>query len=182
MAANMTTLADILRYQYGPGVANDIPYYSLFMNLANDNRAEGLPRISTKTIDTGGTGFKKPVRYAGNSSFSIVADRGAFPPAGNQAFKEGNISVKTAAASVEISGWVDDASRSSKFAAVDVVEDELKSLPRDFAEELDRILLGWGYGILGQLNGDPGTGTTLTMNNALVTKNETVNGTKYLKE
>jgi len=129
--------------------------------LAQDNVL--LQRLEKNEEDVGGQQAVVPLHVSRNSGVGARPDGGLLPSAGNQGFSQAVYNCAYNYGRIEITGPTIKASRKNKYAFVKVVDAEIKGMVADLKNDINRQMHGDGSGVLGLVNGDPNTGTTLTM-------------------
>jgi len=104
-----------------------------------------------------------PLHKTRNNSIGARADGGALPTAGAQGYETAEYNCKYNYGRIQVSGPTIAASKTNKTAFVKVVDSEIKGCLKDLQNDVNRQMHGDGTGVLGLVNGDPATGTTLTM-------------------
>jgi hypothetical protein len=104
----------------------------------------------------------EPIRTGRNEGVLATAEDGALPVAGRQTPNKWQIPIRFLHGRISITAQAIKHSRSNRGAFVRALEFELSGLVNDLADDRNRILAGYGSGILCLVNGDPGTGTTIT--------------------
>lgn len=154
MATTLTTFDDVLKYDYlGP----------IQEQFANSNIL--MKRLERNSEDVGGKKAVVPLHKSRNTGVGSRADGGALPTAGNQGYDTADYNCAYTYGRIQISGPTIKASRSNKYAFVKAVDSEIQGTLKDLKDDVNRQLHGDGTGQLCLLNGDPGTGTTLTADN-----------------
>jgi hypothetical protein len=162
MTATLTTLDNILKEDYLGPIREQV--YSSHILLS---------RLEKNEEDVGGQQATVPLHTARNSGVGARADGGALPSAGNQSYAQAVYNCAYNYGRIQVSGPVIKASKKNKYAFVRAIESEIKGMVKDLKDDLNRQLHGDGSGVLGLVNGDPATGTTLTMDNP---------GTQYINK
>ena len=121
-----------------------------------------------------------PVKLVRNFSASATAENVNIHDAGAQAYKDFVIPVKYNHARIQLSAAVMKASENSKGAFARALGSEIDGAVLDLANLRGREVFGYGVGVLCLVNGDPGTGTTITVD-APMGVTGSVNGAKYIQ-
>lgn len=124
-----------------------------------------LSRLEKNEEDVGGSEAVVPLHTGRNSGIGARADGGALPTAGNQQYATARYNCAYNYGRIQFTGPVMKASRTNKYAFIKVADAEIQGMTKDLQDDLNRQLHGDGSGVIGLVNGDPGTGTTLTMDN-----------------
>lgn len=103
-----------------------------------------------------------PIRKGRNFSFGFQSANGTLPVALSQQYDNVNVTPKYYYGTVEITKEVIEQSRSSRGAFARAVRTQLEGLPLDMRDDLDRIVLGNGNGVIGTVTGLSGSDFDLT--------------------
>lgn len=104
-----------------------------------------------------------PVNLGRNEGVMATSEGGTLPDAGNQVFVETQIPVRFVHGRIQLTIQTIKHSRTNRGAFVRAMDSEMRGLVRDVKNDLNRAIFGWGLGALALVNGDPGTGTTVTV-------------------
>jgi len=159
MAQNLTNFDEALRIDYLPVIRKQLNDSTILLNKLERNER-----------DVSGREWLKVAHYQRNSGVGSGSETG-LPTAGQQAYKNPKGSVKYHRGRIQVSGPVMAASRDDKGAIVRALESEIKGVTRDLKKEINYQLFNDGTAVRALVNGDPGTETTLTLDNP---------GTNYL--
>lgn len=162
MGQTLSSFDDVLKVDYLGPIQDQINNSSILMS-----------RLEKNEEDVGGKNATVPLHTSRNSGVGARADGGTLPTAGNQGYESAVYNCAYNYARIQVSGPTIKASRKDKYAFVKVVDAEIQGAVKDLKDDINRQLHGNGTGVLGLVNGDPGTGTTLTMDNP---------GTMYLQK
>jgi hypothetical protein len=162
MGQNLTNFDDVLKYDYLGPIQDQINNSTVLMS-----------RLEKNEEDVGGKEAVVPLHTGRNSGVGARADAGTLPTAGNQQYEEAKYKCAYNYARIEITGPTIKASRKNKYAFVRAVDSEIQGATKDLKDDINRQLHLNGTGVLGLVNGDPATGTTLTVDNP---------GTMYLQK
>lgn len=154
MGSTLTTFDAILKEDY-LGPIRDQIYNSHVL----------LKRLEKNEEDVGGSEAVVPLHTGRNSGIGARADGGALPTAGNQQYANAKYKCAYNYGRIQFTGPTMKASRSNKYAFVKAADAEIQGMTKDLQDDLNRQLHNDGSGVLGLVNGDPATGTTLTMDN-----------------
>jgi hypothetical protein len=124
-----------------------------------------MQRLTKNEEDVGGKKAIVPLHTGRNSGVGARAENGTLPTAGYQQYDQAVYNCAYNYARIQIPGPAIKASRTDKYAFVRAIDSEIEGAAKDIKEEVNVQLQGDGTGVIGQVNGDPGTGTTLTMDN-----------------
>lgn len=110
-----------------------------------------------------GRRVRYPVNLNRNQGTMATTENGTLPDAGAQSYQETQIPIRFNHGRIQLSIQTIKHSRSNKGAFKRAMDQEMKGLVRDLANDMNRQMYGFGRGDLALLNGDPGTGTTFTV-------------------
>lgn len=127
----------------------------------------------------GGRHVEYTIQTRRNAGVGAYSEMGALPQAGAQGYETVRIPMRYLSGRIQLSAQVIKASQASKMAYVPALQSEMDGLIRDIKNECGRMIHGDGRGVLGLVNGDPGTGATLTMD-APGGVAGSANGTRFL--
>lgn len=130
-------------------------------------------------MDATGKYVQYPIHLRRNSGAMSRGEDTNLPVAGKQTYVETIIYPKYTYGRIQLTGQVIRQSLSSKGAFTRAMKAEMDGLVKDVSNYRNRALWGFGKGILAQINGDPSTGTTFTLDNAGGVTN-TSNGNRYI--
>lgn len=120
---------------------------------------------------TGATTKYLSVHYGRNIGSAAGSETLTLPTAGNQQYMQGSIPMKYNFHTVSITDVALQAAKKSKEFLVNLLEAEYNGAKEDMQRQLSRQGYGIGTGEIALVNGDPGTGTTLTLDTPMVGKN-----------
>lgn len=113
------------------------------------------------------------VHYGRNVGSAAGSETITLPTAGNQKYTQATISMKYNFHQISITDVALQASKRSKEFLVNALESEYNGAKEDMQRQMSRQGYGIGTGEIALIAGDPGTGTTLTMDTPMVGKNPT---------
>jgi hypothetical protein len=151
MAQNLTNVDEALRYDYRPTIREQLYMDFILLN-----------KLTRNSEDVSGKRWQLVAHYGRTTGVGAGSET-ALPTAGNQGYKNPYDTVKYQRARIQVSGPSMKASRDEVGAIVQVLDSEIKGATQDFKRDLNRQLFGAGDSVLCLVNGDPGTGTTLTV-------------------
>ena len=122
---------------------------------------------------TGATTKYLSVHYGRNVGSAAGSETLTLPTAGNQQYMQGTIAMKYNFHQISITDVALQAAKKSKEFLVNLLEAEYNGAKEDMQRQLSRQGYGIGTGGIALVNGDPSTGTTLTMDTPMVGKNPT---------
>lgn len=121
-----------------------------------------------------------PTRLQRNFSASATTEGYRYHTPGKQSYKDWEIPAKYAHGSIRLTAQAIQASMKSKGAFARALGSEIDGLVEDMANYRGRAVWGWGKGVLCLVNGDPGTGVTITVD-APHGVAGSVNGSRYIQ-
>ncbi len=151
MAQNLTNFDEALKIDYLPVIRkqlNDSTY--LLVKLQRNER------------DVSGKRWQLTAHYQRNTGVGAGSETG-LPTAGEQKYKNPYGNVRYNRGRISISGPVMKASRSDTGSVVQALDSETEGVTRDLKKELNYQVYNDGTATRAVVNGDPGTGTTLTV-------------------
>lgn len=161
MAQNLTNFDEALKIDYLPVIRKQLNDETILLNKLQRNEK-----------DVSGKRWQLVAHYQRNSGVGAGSETG-LPTAGNQAYKNPYGTVKYNRGRIQVSGPSMAASRNDKGAITRVLNSEIEGVTRDLKAEVNYQLFNDGTSRRCLVNGDPGTGTTLTLDSP---------GTQYLFE
>lgn len=153
MAQTLTNFDEALRIDYLPVIRKQLNNSTILLN-----------KIKRNERDVSGREWKSVVHHQRTSGVGSGSET-SLPTAGNQEYKNPSGSVKYIRGRIQVSGPVMAASRDDKGAIVRALESEMKGVTEDLKKEINYQFFNDGTAVRGLVNGDPGTGTTLTLDN-----------------
>ncbi|MFA5036099.1 MAG: phage major capsid protein [Candidatus Izemoplasmatales bacterium] len=151
MAQNLTYFAEALKIDYLPVIREQLNNSSAFLTTVQRNEK-----------DVSGSRWQLTAHYQRNSGVG-AGDETTLPTAGQQKYKNPYGNVKYNRGRIEVSGPVMEASRDDKGAIVRALDAEIQGVTRDLKKEINFQLMNDGTSVRALVNGDPSTGTTLTV-------------------
>ena len=153
MPADTSTAGQLLKEDFGPALrtqlSNETPLLDSFEKRDNV-RWVGRERV-------------EPIRVNRNRGVYFTAEGGRPPAAGNQQTENLRIPVRYTHGAIQLTAQLMKASKSDKGAFVSALKLETEGLLDDLRMQRLFAMWGDGRGIRALLNGDPVTGTTLTL-------------------
>lgn len=159
MAQNLTNFDEALRIDYLPVIREQL-----------NNSSVLLTKVRRNERDVVGKRWQGTVHFKRNSGVGSGTETG-LPTAGNQEYENPYGNVKYTRGRIQVSGPVIEASKNDKGAIVRALESEMKGIVDDLKQEVNYQFFNDGTAARALVNTDPGTGTTLTLDNP---------GTNYL--
>lgn len=151
MAQNLSNFDEALKIDYLPVIREQ---------LNNSNIIMG--KVERNTRDVSGKRWQLTAHYQRNSGVGAGSETG-LPTAGQQGYLNPYGNVKYNRGRIQLSGPVMAASRNDKGAMARALESEIKGVTNDLKREINYQLWNDGSSVRALVNGDPGTGTTLTL-------------------
>ena len=151
MAQNLSNFDAALKIDYLPVIREQLNNSSILLNKVQRNER-----------DVTGKEWRMTAHYARNSGVGAGSET-ALPTAGNQAYLNPYDTVAYNRARIQVSGPVMKASRNDKGAIIRALDSEIQGAVRDAKKEVNYQLHNDGTSRRCLVNGDPGTGTTLTV-------------------
>jgi len=122
-----------------------------------------------------------PTRLKRNFSASATTEGYKYHTPGKQQYKDWEIPCKYAHGSIRLTAQVINASLKSKGSFARALGSEIDGLVEDMSNYRGRAVWGWGKGVLCLVNGDPGTGVTITVDAPHGVAGAD-NGTRFIQE
>ena len=151
MTQNLSNFDAALKIDYLPVIREQLNNSSILLNKVQRNER-----------DVTGKEWRMTAHYARNSGVGAGSET-ALPTAGNQAYLNPYDTVAYNRARITVSGPVMKASRNDKGAIIRALDSEIQGAVRDAKKEVNYQLHNDGTSRRCLVNGDPGTGTTLTV-------------------
>jgi hypothetical protein len=151
MAQNLSNFNEALRYDYLPVIREQLNNSSAFLTTVQRNEK-----------DVSGSRWQLTAHYQRNSGVGAGSET-ALPTAGNQGYKNPYGVVKYNRGRIQVTGPVIEASRDDRGAIIRALDSEIQGVTRDLKKEINFQLMNDGTSVRALVNGDPGTGTTLTV-------------------
>lgn len=137
---------------YADGIAELIPNKFPLLEMFEERDSK----------EFGGRYVEQSVHVGRNTGVGAYSEMGAIPAAGQQQYTTKRIPMRFMAGRIQLSAQVMRMSQGSRSAFEPAMESEMRRLANDMRNEFARILHSDGRGVLAFVNGDPGTGTTVT--------------------
>lgn len=147
-----TTLDAILKDIYAKPIQNE---------LVNDNPV--LDLFEKQEGQWGGRKITYPVQVRRNQAAMSTTENGTLPDAGATTTVKTEIPIKFTHGRIQLSVQIIKASRSDEYAFKKGLNLAMTDMVDGLRRYKSRAMFGTGRGILCLLNGDPGTGTTFTV-------------------
>lgn len=144
--------SEVLKIDYEKGIIDSL----------NDEQPT-LSWIKTDSESWTGQQVQFPVRLKRNLSAAATTEGYKMHTPGKQTYKDWIIPCKTNHGRIRLTMQVMKASEKSKGAFARALGSEIDGLVEDMANYRGRVIFGFGKGVLCLVNGDPGVGTTITV-------------------
>jgi len=151
MAQNLSNFDAALKIDYLPVVRDQLNNSTILLN-----------KIQRNERDVSGKRWQLTTHHQRNSGVGAGAET-ALPTAGNQGYLNPYDTVAYNRARIQVSGPVMKASRNDKGAIIRALDAEIQGATRDLKKEINYQLMNDGTSKRCIVNGDPSTGTTLTV-------------------
>jgi hypothetical protein len=154
MAGQDTTAYDeVLKDVYEGGIRELIP-----------TKVKMLDRFLQKEArDWGGRTVTYPVHVRRNQGSGWASENGNLPAAQMQGYTNTRIPMRFQYGRILLTAQVMKASQGERHAFAAAMEQEMRGIITDMSSERGRAIWGDGRGVFALVNGDPGTGTTVTV-------------------
>lgn len=152
MAQNLTNFDEALKIDYLPVIREQL-----------NNSSVLLTKVRRNERDVSGKRWQTVAHYGRNSGVGTTSDGGSLPTAGHQSYKNPYGTLSYQYGRIQVSGPAMAASRNDKGSIVRALESEMKGTTNDLKQEVNYQLNNDGTSIRAYVNGDPSTGTTLTV-------------------
>ena len=111
----------------------------------------------------GGRQVTYPIRTGRNQGIGAYAEGGSFPTPGRNRYTTVSIPMRYVGGRIRLTSQAMKHSESDKGAFASIFQQEQDGLVEGFVNEFGRMVWSDGRGVLAVVNGDPGTGTTVTV-------------------
>lgn len=160
---------EVLKERYEKGIVD-----------ALNQEQELLMMMKQETEGWSGKYVRFPVKLKRNFSAAATAEHNIIHEAGKQQYRDFQIPVRYNHGRIRLSAAIMKASQGNKGAFARAYGSEIDGLIDDLADYRGRVIWGWGSGVLCLVNGDPGTGTTITVDAPHGIANAT-NGARFIR-
>src|SRR5438132_3723825 len=157
-----------------------IDYEKGIINALN-NEQPVLKMMKSDSESWTGLQVQFPAKVGRNISAAATAEGYLVHAPGKQTYKDWVIPVKYNHGRIRLTAQVMKASEKSKGAFAKALGSEIEGLVEDLANYRGRLVFGFGKGVLALVNGDPGTGTTITVDSPAGVLGA-VNGSRHIQE
>jgi hypothetical protein len=127
----------------------------------------------------GGRRVTYPIRTGRNQGIGAYAEGGSFPTPGRNKYTTVDIPMRYVGGRIRLTSQAMKHSASDRGAFASMFQQEQDGLVEGFVNEFGRMVWSDGRGVLAVVNGDPGTGTTVTVDAPGGFAGAT-NGTRYI--
>lgn len=151
MAQNLSNFDEALKIDYLPVIREQLNFDTILLNKLNRNQRDVSGKqwqLTAHVTRSAGIGA------GGETDLPTADSQGYANPYGNVKYNRGRI---------QVSGPVMKASRNDKGAIVRALDSEIKGITRDLKKDVNYQLFNDGTAVRAVINGEPGTGTTLTL-------------------
>ena len=138
-AAILSNYDEVLKTFYLPAVQEQLNHDTILADL-----------IDTNEEDVSGKNATVECHYGRTKGTGARADGGALPDADYQKFKTATVPMKYLYGRITVSGPTIAATRDEKGAYAKALDTEITGLVVDLKKEVNRMLWGCGYGVLGR--------------------------------
>jgi hypothetical protein len=111
----------------------------------------------------GGRQVTYPIRTGRNQGIGAYAEGGSFPTPGRNKYTTVSIPMRYVGGRIRLTSQAMKHSASDRGAFASMFQQEQDGLVEGFVNEFGRMVWSDGRGVLALVNGDPGTGTTVTV-------------------
>jgi len=101
-----------------------------------------------------------PVNIRGTQGFGARPDGGALPAPQNQTYVEASVPYRYLYGTVRFTHPTIASTRDKKGSWIRVATAEMSGLDRDIHLDMNRMMFGWGYGVVGRLAANPAASAT----------------------
>lgn len=151
--ADTSTHDEILMTVYEGGIRELIPNRFPMLQLFEERDAK----------EWGGRIVEHPAHVGRNQGVGAYAEMGAPPQAGRQQSARVQIPMRFLGGRIQLSTQVIKATEGPRQAFESAMDFEMRGLVRDLRNDMARMIWSDGRGVLALVNGDPGTGTSVTV-------------------
>lgn len=142
MAVDLTTLTNVLKYQYGPKLLDYVQKKHIM-----------LGKVEKRKLEVTGRQFVFPARTGENQGISAGAETAALPTAGKTTYIQPAFYPKQQRARVQVYIKSMDATKSKEGSWIRAWDEQIMSTLRNMRDHIDAMLCGNGTGELGYLSG-----------------------------
>jgi hypothetical protein len=161
MAQNLDNFAEALKIDYLPVVREQLNNANVLFN-----------RVKRNERDVVGKQWQTTAHYYRNSGVGAGSETG-LPTAGQQKYKNPYGTVKYQRGRIQLTGPTIEAAKNDRGSMVRALESEIKGVVTDLKKDINFQAMNDGTAARALVNGDPATGTTLTLDTP---------GTQYLSD
>lgn len=171
----LSTYDEVLKTFYLPAIQEQLNHATILADLIDVNEE-----------DVSGKDATIEMHYKRSTGTGSRADDGSLPTATYQVFKTATVPMKYHYGRIQVSGPTIAATRDERGAYAKALDSEVKGITNDLMKEVNRMLWGCGWGVLGHWHS--GTGTSITIGKKYMNNSAggdgfgSTFGGKYLKE
>lgn len=130
---------EVLKTFYLPGIQEYLNQATILADI-----------IETNEEDVSGKNATIECHYGRSTGTGAVADAGALPTASYQKYKTCTVPMKYVYGRIEVTGPTIAASRDEKGAYAKALDSEVRGIVDDLKKEVNRMMWGCGYGVVGR--------------------------------
>lgn len=138
-------------------------------------------RFKKETGSWEGRVVRYPLNVGRNQGTMFTSENGTLPDAGNQVYVEHQVPIRYAHGRIQLSIQVIKHSRSNKGAFKRAMDQEMQGVVRDLSNKLNRVMFGFGLGVLALVNEATPSGNTTLIVDAPGGVAGATNGARWLQ-
>lgn len=138
-------------------------------------------RFKKETGSWEGRVVRYPLNVGRNQGTMFTSENGTLPDAGNQTYVEHQVPIRYAHGRIQLSIQVIKHSRSNKGAFKRAMDQEMQGVVRDLSNKLNRVMFGWGLGVVALVNEATPSGNTTLIVDAPGGVAGATNGARWLQ-
>lgn len=134
-------------------------YEKQIINLLNSKtKTRNLAKKETGSWE--GRQVRYPLNIRRNQGVMFTSENGTLPDAGNQVYVEHVVPIRYCHGRIQLSIQTIKHSRSNRGSFKRAMDQEMNGLIRDLGNDLNRVMYGWGLGVMALINEASPTGDT----------------------